>query len=139
MLSLAGLRYRNVLAEFGGPVERIEAGHFFVRGRPAILANATLSQGLIRKERLFLFSDAHGTGVAPVASVARHKAVSEALERWAFHSLVRSERAEQFGFDVDPSTTGMSAFPGVLRRQARRSAVLEAVERFSLIAWWEGR
>src|SRR4051794_3126512 len=108
MLSLAGLRYRNVLAEFGGPVERIEAGHFSVRGRRTILANATLSQGLIRNERMFLFSDAaHGTGVDPVASVARHKAVSEALERWAFHSLVRSERAEQFGFDVDPSTTGM--------------------------------
>lgn len=139
MLSLAGLRYRNVLTEFGGPVERIEAGHFSVRGRPTILANATLNPGLIRKERLCLFSEAHGTGVAPVASIARHKAVSEALERWAFHSLVRSERAKEFGFDRDPSTTGMSAFPGVLRRQARRSAVLEAVERFSLIAWWEGR
>ncbi len=32
----------------------------------------------------------------------------------------------------------MSAFPGLLRRQARRSAVLEAVERYSLCAWWEG-
>lgn len=139
MLSLAGLRYRNVLAEFDGPVARIEAGHFSVRGKRTILANATLRPGLVRKERLFLFSEAHGTGVDPVPSIARHKAVSEALERWAFHSVVRSERAAQFGFDVDPSTTGMSAFPGMLRRQARRSAVLEAVERFSLIAWWEGR
>src|SRR5215467_1242421 len=98
MLSLAGLRYRNVLTEFGGPVERIEAGHFSVRGRRTILANATLRPGLIRKERLYLFSEADGTGVAPVASVARHKAVSEALERWAFHSLVRSDRAEELGF-----------------------------------------
>ena len=65
-------------------------------------------------------------------------AVSEALERWAFSALVRSERAAEFGFDVDPSSTGMAAFPGLLRRQARRKAVLEAVERFSLIAWWEG-
>src|SRR5690348_378246 len=133
MISLAGLRYRNVLSEFGGPVERIEAGHFNVRGRRTILANATLNPGLIRKERLCLFSEAHGTGVAPIASVARHKAVSEALERWAFHSMVRSEWAEQLGFKLDPSTTGMSAFPGLLRRQARRSAVLEAIERFSLV------
>jgi hypothetical protein len=51
---------------------------------------------------------------------------------------VRSERAAEFGFDVDPSTTGMAAFPGVVRRDARRSAVLEAVERFSVIAWWDG-
>lgn len=138
MLSLAGLRYRNVLAENGGPVRAIETGHFPVRGRQMILANATLNPGLIKKGPLSLFSDADGTGTDPVAVVARHKAVSEALERWAFHSTVRSERAAEYGFHIDPSTCGMSAFPGLLRRQARRSAVLEAVERFSLIAWWEG-
>jgi hypothetical protein len=33
----------------------------------------------------------------------------------------------------------MAAFPGLLARQARRSAVLEAVERFCLCAWWDGR
>lgn len=32
----------------------------------------------------------------------------------------------------------MSAFPGLFDRQARRHSVLEAVERFSLIAWWDG-
>src|ERR1044071_7034575 len=139
MLSLAGLRYRNVLAEHGGPIQRIETGHFPVRGRRTILANATLVPGLVRKGPLSLFSDADGTGTHPVAAVARHKAVSEAMERWAFHALVRSDRAEEFGFDVDPSSCGMAAFPGFLRRQARRSAVLEAVERFSLIAWWDGK
>jgi ribosomal protein S12 methylthiotransferase accessory factor YcaO len=51
---------------------------------------------------------------------------------------VRSASAADYGFDVDPSSNGMSAFPGLLRRQARKFAVLEAVERFSLIAWWEG-
>ena len=122
MLSLAGLRYRNVLAVFGGPVARIETGHFPVRGRCVILANATLVPGLVRKAPLSLFSAADGTGTHPVAAVARHKAISEAMERWAFHALVRSENAADFGFDIDPSSTGMSAFPGILRRQARRSA-----------------
>lgn len=139
MLTLASLRYRNVLADNGGPIDRIEIGVFPVRGHRVFLANAHLAAGLIRKAPLALFSDADGTGTAPVASIARHKAVSEAMERWAFHSVARSERAAEFGFDVDSSTTGMSAFPGLLRRQARRSAVLEAVERFSLSAWWEGR
>lgn len=139
MISLAGLRYRNVLAEFGGPVASIQSGSFSVRGRPSVLSNATLTPGLTHKGPLALFGNVDGTGVDPVASIARHKAVSEALERWAFFALVRSERAAEFGFDVDPSTTGMSAFPGLLRRQARRSAVLEAIERYSLTAWWEGR
>jgi ribosomal protein S12 methylthiotransferase accessory factor YcaO len=66
-------------------------------------------------------------------------AVSEALERWAFHAMVRSPQAADFGFDVDPSSNGMSAFPGILGSNARRKAMLEAVERFSLISWWEGR
>lgn len=85
-----------------------------------------------------LYSSADGTGNDPILSIARHKAVSEALERWAFHVVARSEDAADFGFDVDPSTNGMSAFPGLLRRQARHKAVLEAVERYSLMAWWEG-
>lgn len=139
MLTLASLRYRNVLAVHGGPIQRVETGILPIRGRRAILANAHLAPGLIRKGPLALYSEADGTGTDRIASVARHKAVSEAMERWAFHSTVRSDRAAEFGFDVDPSTTGMSAFPGLLRRQARRSAVLEAVERFSLSAWWDGR
>ncbi len=104
-----------------------------------ILANARLAEGLTRKSSLTLFSDADGTGVDLVASVARHKAVSEAMERWAFSALVSSDHRADYAFDVDPSTSGMSAFPGLLARQARRNAVLEASERFSLIAWWDGR
>lgn len=138
MLSLASLRYRNVLAADGGPVAGIESGRFPVRGRHVFLANARLSSGLVQKGPCVLFSDADGTGTHSLLSVARHKAVSEALERWAFHSTVTSERASRYGFDLDPSTTGMAAFPGLLQRQARRSAVLEAVERFSLCAWWDG-
>src|SRR5437870_5431045 len=127
MLSLGALLYRNVLAADGGPVAKVETGVFPVRGRRTVLANATLVPGLAREKSLGLYSSADGTGTDSVVSVARHKAVSEALERWAFHATVRSERAEEFGFDVDPSTCGMAAFPGLLRRQARRKAVLEAV------------
>src|SRR5882724_3583376 len=138
MLSLAALRYRNVLAAHGGPVEQIETGMFSVCGQRMIQANARLTAGLTRKRPLSIYSDADGTGTHANAAVARHMAVSEALERWAFHATVRSERAADFGFDVDPSSNGMSAFPGIFRRAARRKAMLEAVERFCMIAWWEG-
>jgi len=139
MLSVAAFRYRGVLAQHGGPIRAIEAGDFPVRGRQMIQANAWLTPGLAQvRSPSGLYSNADGTGTDPVLSVARHKAVSEAMERWAFHTIGRSSHAAEFGFDIDPSTNGMSAFPGLLRRQARRSAVLEAVERFSLIAWWDG-
>ena len=138
MLSLAAYRYRSVLAAHGGPVARIESGVFPVCGRRMYQANARLSAGLTPRRSLSLYSDADGSGTHARLSVARHMAVSEALERWAFHSTVRSERAAEFGFDVDPSSNGMSAFPGLLRTHARRKAVLEAVERYCLVAWWEG-
>jgi hypothetical protein len=139
MLSLASLRYRNVLAPHGGPIERIETGEFPVRGRRMIQANARLIPGLVRRRQRGLYSNtADGSGTHALPAVARHKAISEALERWAFHEVIGSERKAEFGFDVDPSSNGMSAFPGLLRRNARRTAVLEAIERFSLMAWWEG-
>jgi hypothetical protein len=33
----------------------------------------------------------------------------------------------------------MAAFPGILARQARANALMEASERFNLLNWWEGR
>jgi ribosomal protein S12 methylthiotransferase accessory factor YcaO len=103
-----------------------------------IQANARLTAGLTPKRTLSIYSDADGSGTHPRASVARHMAVSEALERWAFYATVGSDRAAEFGFDVDPSSSGMSAFPGIVRTHARRKAMLESVERYSLLSWWEG-
>jgi hypothetical protein len=70
--------------------------------------------------------------------VARYMAISEAMERWAFHAKVQAPDRELYGFDVDESSNGMAAFPGIFRGQARKRALLEAVERASVIAWWEG-
>lgn len=139
MLSLAPFRYRDVLADHGGPIAKIESGPFSVRAKPVTQALAWLTPGLTRKRTGAVYGSADGSGTHAVPSVARHKAVSECLERWAFHATVCSERAAEFAFDVDPTTNGMSAFPGLLRRQARRSAVLEAIERHCVFAWWEGR
>ncbi len=138
MLSPAALRYRSVFASDVGPVQEAEAGVIPLRGRRAFQVNVRLIPGLTPRPALRLYSDADGTGTHAVLSVARHIAISEALERWAFHAVARSDRAAEFGFDRDPSSNGMSAFPGLFRRSARRRAVLEAVERHCLIGWWEG-
>jgi hypothetical protein len=66
-------------------------------------------------------------------SVAVHKAISEALERWAFYALVDGDSC---GFDLNKSTAGIAAWPGISKRGARRNALLEAVERWSLIEFW---
>jgi hypothetical protein len=86
-----------------------------------------------------IFSDAHGSGVHASQMIARHIAISEALERWAHLNVAHSTRRAAFAFDIDSSSNGLAAFPGLYRRQARSLAQFEAIERFCLLNWWEGR
>lgn len=139
MLSLAAYRYRHVRTDAGGPIERLQVADIVVLGRREFLANAYLKEGLAGNLwRDDLFSAAQGSGVAPSPMVARFMAISEAMERWAHWQLHGSADKEKYGFDCDPSSNGMAAFPGAWRRQARPSALMEAAERFNLLHWWEG-
>lgn len=139
MISVAGYRYRNVLEVDGGPVSRVMVREFPVYGRPMFQANAWLSDKVVANRKKFaLYSDADGSGTAETPLVARYMAISESMERWAYRVKVRAPDRELYGFDLDESTNGMAAFPGLFRSEARRRAQLEAVERASVIAWWEG-
>lgn len=139
-MNLAPLKYRPVLAEYGGPIHRIairelEATPTLPRRYESL---AYLCEDLRSKEEGQVYGGADGTGTSTSPSVARFKAISEALERWAFHDKLRSAEAPRFGFDLEPSTTGMAAFAGLTSRPSRRLALFEAIERYSLSAWWEG-
>lgn len=139
MLSLAAFRYRQVLRESGGPIRRLELADAMVLGKREFLANAFLEEGLTGK--LWeggLFGSADGTGTSPFPMVARYMAISEAMERWAHWNLHLKPEGARYGYDVDPSSNGMAAFPGFFARQARRGALMEAAERFNLLNWWEG-
>lgn len=140
MLSLAAFRYRNVLGAAGGPVDRLEMSGTTLFGQRQVLANAYLREGLVwSKEDSAHYGPVHGSGTAASPMVARFMAISEAMERWAHWQLHRSSEGARYGFDVDPSSNGMAAFPGLFKRQARPGALLEAAERFNILNWWEGR
>lgn len=140
MCNLAALKYRNVLAEFGGPIARICSSPIAIYGRNSFQANAYLTPGLItRKSANEVYGNADGTGSHESPQVARYMAISEAMERWAFHTEYNGPNAEKYGFNVDRSTNGMAAFPGLLKGQSQKRARLEALERLALISWWDGR
>lgn len=139
MLSLAPLRYRHAMDPASGPIGRVDSFNLPVMDRKLFHANAFLRPGLVRAQRAnAVYGTADGSGTHESAVVARHMAVSEALERWAFHEVSRSAQRATFGFNVDPSSNGMAAFPGLGTSRARRTAWLEAIERFCLIGWWHG-
>src|SRR6478736_7408678 len=136
MLNLAAFRYRSIMSSSGGPVEKLEISDFTILGRREFLASAFLREGLADASASHeVFSPASGSGTSKSPMVARFIALSETIERWAHGQL---HRTGQYGFDVDPSTNGMAAFPGLWSRQARSSALMEAAERFNLLNWWEG-
>jgi hypothetical protein len=141
MLNLAPWRYRRIFTEQGGPIARIEFSEFPVLGHRCYQANAYLAPHLAGKSHapLTLYSNADGTGTHPSAMVARYMAISESLERWAFHVKVNDFDRDLYGFDRDASSNGMAAFPGLFSSQCRTKAYWEALERFCVIAWWDGR
>jgi hypothetical protein len=140
VFSLAGLRYRNVLAIHGGPIAQLDVTECAVFGQRQFQANARVRSDLIWKRRqLSLYSSADGSGTHASPLVARFMAISECLERWAYHTCVCSSDASRYGFDIDATSNGMAAFPGLTVNRARHSALLEAIERASLFDWWEGR
>lgn len=139
MFSLAAINYRQILATSGGPIERVCTGTIDVLGRQEPQAIAYLKPGLIRgKPSLSVYGNADGTGSNRSPQVARHMAISEALERWAFYETSQGADAAKYGFDLDNSTNGMAAFPGFFKGQARKRAYHEALERWVLISWWSG-
>lgn len=139
MFSLAPLRYRHAMDPASGPIGRVDSFELPVLDRKCFHSNAFLRPGLVRAPKTnTVYGTADGSGTHESAVVARHMAVSEALERWAFREVSKSGERSAYGFDVDPSSNGMAAFPGLGTGRARRSAWHEAVERFCLIGWWQG-
>ena len=139
MLNLAPIKFVKSLSTSGGPISKVEYGPFMVAGKNLFQANAYLDPKVKPSHSpSTVYSNADGTGTHSSPMVARYMAISEAMERWALHCLSLSDRKNDYGFDKDPSSNGMSAYPGLFKRQARTKAYLEAVERYSLIAWWEG-
>jgi len=139
-LSLAALRYRSVFADDGGPIVRVTTSNCSILGESQQQANAYLRPELSAgKAPHAIYGPADGTGSSASSAIACHMAISEALERWAFLASYRSANAARYGFDVDRSSNGMAAFPGLFRSQAARRARLEALERYAVISWWDGR
>lgn len=138
MISLAPYLYRDVYADQGGPIYRIFSGEVPFFNKRTFQASAFLRPELARdKTKIAIYGTADGTGSASTPNVAQHIAISEALERWAHKDAASSGDRTRYGFHVDRTSNGMAAFPG-FAWQARRRALMEALERFAVVGWWDG-
>lgn len=91
---------------------------------------------VIKSEPLQIYGSGTASGTSDKKSVAIYKAISEGLERMVFDLSVDSGK---YGFYEDPTTNGMSAYPEFFARQCKERAMYEAIERFTLACFWEGK
>jgi len=140
MLNLAPIRYAKAMRSQGGPIERMEHSFHDVFGEPCVHAVTYLKAGLVGEEHLEIRATEQpdGAGCHATAQVACYMAISEAMERWAVRYCRQQEEKTLGGIELDGSSNGFAAFPGLFRRQARRAAFRESIERHCLICWWEG-
>lgn len=82
-----------------------------------------------------IYSNYDGAGASRFKNHSLYKAISEGIERWAFYESSEGELEKKYGFDVNPSTCGMSSLPELFPFWVRKLAKEEAVERFSIHAF----
>lgn len=140
-INLAPLRYAHIHRDHGGPVASISFRKSARLGENVFEAFAALDRAATGvpagASRLYGDGDGDGAGTGPSKTAAVYRALSEALERWAWYSSFEARRPG-LGFDLDPSTTGFAAFPGLSARSPRANALAEAIERWCLGMWWQG-
>lgn len=140
MITLAPIKYRKILKQDGGPIARLTDRERKIRkNESGYEAYAFLDDKLVDiPPKYTIYGNAHGTGSGESRDDAVNRAISEAIERWAYHETFNST-PRKYGFDIDPTSAGMAAFPGFLGLRARKAAYYEAVERWALREWWSGK
>ena len=141
ILNLAPFKYRKVFEKDGGSIGKLEFVHKEIRSdESGYEVGAYLIGEHLHPLRKGPFSsnESDGLGSHKLKTVASYKAISEALERWAYYATVDSAEREKFGFHIDHTTTGMAAYPSLLKNEVRHIAYAEALERYALESWWAG-
>lgn len=133
MINLAPFYYRKLLSTNS----IIEFPEYFeiemLNGKKQVEAVVSLKNNLkpIWVKDSLIYRNSDGAGTADYKNIAVYKAISEALERLAFYELVDCNK-KNYAFDINPTTTGMAAFPSLTYSEARKNAKMEAVERWAI-------
>ena len=133
MLNLSPWYYRNLISERVIIVKNDIYDIELFDGKKYFESNAFLNPELrpqwLGKSKIY--KDCDGSGTDKYKNIAVYKGISEALERYAFYQSADLQEKE-FCFDLNPTTTGMAAFPHFSVKFARENARKEAVERWAI-------
>jgi len=127
-ISLAPVRYRNILAK-NSPIQKITTYELPDQSFESVADLSVAIRGSFQAGKIFqIYSNHDGCGSDRLALVSRYKAISEALERWAWRET--KSKFQQYSGGL--TSSGYACFPSWTSTQARARAFDEAVERILL-------
>ncbi len=139
-LNLAPFKYKAILNYSKNPIQKIDVTQ---------ITNPYGSRyfevyGWLKNEHKFIgietssfYGSCEATGSDKYFQIALWKCISELVERWAFHYLLKNNDFG-FGMDIDATSTGFAALPCWPKSAARKISYGEAIERWAISMWWRG-
>lgn len=134
--NLATFRYSEIISNKNSSVEKIdviefkdaEGGWFEVHGwlESEFKFDST--------EKSDLYGTCEATGSDRHLHIATWKCISELLERWAYHELLKVGTTK-YGMGLDKTTTGFAALPCWPKSAVRSVAYGEDIERWAISNW----
>jgi hypothetical protein len=144
-LNFARWKYTAAMKDNGGPIARVTQREINLFGTSGFEAYAYLDLEKIYfpQSENILYGTAHGSGTSDKKKESVYRAISEALERWAWleskNAFFKKAHHQNLGFTLNTSTDGFAAYPGFFPNSARKNALYEAAERWAITHWWENK
>lgn len=138
--NLAPLRYYDILNDKISPIEKIDVIEFNDSSGKWFEVHGWLKSEckIESTEKSVLYGTCDATGSDRYLHIATWKCISELLERWAFHALIKAKSTE-YGMLLDKTSTGFAALPCWPRSVVRSLAYGEALERWAISNWWRDK
>ncbi len=140
-LNLAPFKYKAILNYPQSPIQKID----ITQTTNSYGSKYYEVYGWMKSEFKFLgietsnlYGSCEATGTDKYFQIAFWKCISELVERWAFHNLLKNNSVA-FGMDIDATSTGFAALPCWPKSAAREIAYCEAIERWAISMWWRGQ
>jgi len=129
----------SVFVDEGGPIEQVKHTQMETIHDNLYEAVAYLSDKCVGKKgrpKKSVYGSGDGAGADHNLEMAVCKAVSEAMERWAYRETYQKDSSE-YAYDINPTSNGMAATPGKSLQWCQKMASREAYERLLLMLFWE--
>lgn len=129
MIDVGFFSYKKAISTTG-PIAKVSYTKIDNLFQASAYLKDELTHGL--RSNYSLYDPVDGNGFSSSPYLAVRKAISEAIERWAFYNCVFTNSSV---IQIDKTTSGFAAYPELFSFHVKYQSHIEAVERWALHSW----